>query len=335
MSPKRRTHHFVTVVLSLAVGISVLLPVSISSAVTYVTVSVKFSDDAGNTPLENSYAEAYTGYNTKVSSSKYESGGFRLNVPQGTEVKFRLVYFFYPYQGNENLAVRTKVPSVEFWSPERLTFSQDSEIQVKLMSPKILTVEVTDAQLNTLKNVLITETRKHNSPISINGLTWRMIQSQAMDGYWSFSPNGKFQIAYYPIRELKVEFTYWETGSQRPPNASGMRVDTPPFFIEDFNEIFLCTPVNFDSTKATNKKCFENVLALKMAERTTQEAAVRAAAEKAAAEKAAIAAAERKAARDQAAANAKKTTITCVKGKVSKKVTAVKPQCPSGYKLKK
>ena len=31
---------------------------------------------------------------------------------------------------------------------------------------------------------------------------------------------------------------------------------------------------------------------------------------------------------------AKKTTITCVKGKLIKKVTAVKPVCPSGYKKK-
>ena len=31
----------------------------------------------------------------------------------------------------------------------------------------------------------------------------------------------------------------------------------------------------------------------------------------------------------------KKTTITCVKGKLTKKVTAVKPKCPSGYKVKK
>jgi hypothetical protein len=35
------------------------------------------------------------------------------------------------------------------------------------------------------------------------------------------------------------------------------------------------------------------------------------------------------------AAALKKTTITCVKGKLVKKVTAVKPKCPSGYKLKK
>ena len=32
---------------------------------------------------------------------------------------------------------------------------------------------------------------------------------------------------------------------------------------------------------------------------------------------------------------AKKTTITCIKGKLTKKVTAVKPKCPAGYKLKK
>jgi hypothetical protein len=30
----------------------------------------------------------------------------------------------------------------------------------------------------------------------------------------------------------------------------------------------------------------------------------------------------------------KKTTITCVKGNVSKKVTAVSPKCPAGYKKK-
>ena len=60
------------------------------------------------------------------------------------------------------------------------------------------------------------------------------------------------------------------------------------------------------------------------------EAAAKAVADKAAADKAAA---------DKAAAgkasSAKKTTIICVKGKLSKKVTAVKPKCPSGYKLKK
>jgi hypothetical protein len=33
-------------------------------------------------------------------------------------------------------------------------------------------------------------------------------------------------------------------------------------------------------------------------------------------------------------AAAKKTSITCVKGKTTKKVTAVNPKCPTGYKKK-
>jgi hypothetical protein len=37
----------------------------------------------------------------------------------------------------------------------------------------------------------------------------------------------------------------------------------------------------------------------------------------------------------QASVAAKKKTITCVKGKLTKKVTAVKPKCPIGYKVKK
>ena len=46
------------------------------------------------------------------------------------------------------------------------------------------------------------------------------------------------------------------------------------------------------------------------------------------------AAAELKAKQEAAAkaAAAKKTTITCTKGKLTKKVTAVKPKCPAGYK---
>jgi hypothetical protein len=41
--------------------------------------------------------------------------------------------------------------------------------------------------------------------------------------------------------------------------------------------------------------------------------------------------AEARAAAEKAAAS-KKTTITCVKGKLTKKVTAVNPKCPAGYK---
>jgi membrane protein involved in colicin uptake len=37
---------------------------------------------------------------------------------------------------------------------------------------------------------------------------------------------------------------------------------------------------------------------------------------------------------DKKASLLKKTTFTCVKGKLTKKITAVKPKCPAGYKKK-
>ena len=69
-----------------------------------------------------------------------------------------------------------------------------------------------------------------------------------------------------------------------------------------------------------------------------QEAEVKAAAElKAKQEAEALLAAELKAKQeaDAKAAALKKTTIICTKGKLTKKVAAVKPQCPAGYKVKK
>jgi hypothetical protein len=68
-----------------------------------------------------------------------------------------------------------------------------------------------------------------------------------------------------------------------------------------------------------------------------QDAEAKAAAElKAKQDAEAKAAAELKAKQEAAAKApvAKKTTIICVKGKLTKKVTAVKPKCPTGYKKK-
>jgi hypothetical protein len=64
-------------------------------------------------------------------------------------------------------------------------------------------------------------------------------------------------------------------------------------------------------------------------------AADKAAAEKVLADAKASAAKILAAAKAKAAAALKKTTITCVKGKLIKKVTAVKPVCPKGYTKKK
>jgi hypothetical protein len=68
-----------------------------------------------------------------------------------------------------------------------------------------------------------------------------------------------------------------------------------------------------------------------------QEAEAKAAAEiKAKQEAASVAAAGLRAKQAAAAkvAALKKSTITCIKGKLTKKVTATKPKCPAGYKKK-
>ena len=65
-----------------------------------------------------------------------------------------------------------------------------------------------------------------------------------------------------------------------------------------------------------------------------QEAEAKLAADKTAADLKAKQEADAKAAADKAALVVRKTTITCVKGKLTKKVTAVKPACPKGYKKK-
>jgi hypothetical protein len=93
-----------------------------------------------------------------------------------------------------------------------------------------------------------------------------------------------------------------------------------------------------DAKAAIEQKAKQEADAKAAAElKAKQEADAKAAAElKAKQEADAKAAAELKAKQeaDAKAAATKKSTITCVKGKLTKKVTAVKPKCPTGYKKK-
>jgi hypothetical protein len=92
---------------------------------------------------------------------------------------------------------------------------------------------------------------------------------------------------------------------------------------------------NLELGKALIRGAVEGKSTRQLEEAADKAAADKAAADKAAADKAAAdKAAADKAAADAKAAASKKTTITCVKRKVTKKVTAVNPKCPAGYKKK-
>jgi hypothetical protein len=90
-----------------------------------------------------------------------------------------------------------------------------------------------------------------------------------------------------------------------------------------------------DAKVAAELKAKQDADAKAAADKVAAELKVKQEAEaKAAAELKAKQDADAKAAGDKAAAANKKTTITCVKGKLTKKVTAAKPVCPKGYKKK-
>ena len=87
-----------------------------------------------------------------------------------------------------------------------------------------------------------------------------------------------------------------------------------------------------DESKAAAEKAAAELKAKQEAD--AKAAADKVVADKAAAELKAKQEADAKAAATKTTAAKKKTTITCVKGKLTKKVTAVKPVCPKGYKKK-
>jgi hypothetical protein len=111
-----------------------------------------------------------------------------------------------------------------------------------------------------------------------------------------------------------------------------------PEVIEAANK-FLADQIILEEKAAAELKAKQEAEVKAAAElKAKQEAEVKAALELKAKEEAdAKSAADKLAAEKLAATKAallKKTTITCVKGKLTKKVTAVKPACPKGYKKK-
>lgn len=134
----------------------------------------------------------------------------------------------------------------------------------------------------------------------------------------------KFDISTI-AKDSKFEFRYFRGGSpaKTPADVSGytllFQLNLDPLTAAQI----AAAKAAADKKIADEKAAADKVIADKAA--TDKAIADKAAADKALADKAAAAA---------KAAAAKKITITCVKGKLTKKVTAVKPVCPSGYKKK-
>ena len=121
------------------------------------------------------------------------------------------------------------------------------------------------------------------------------------------------------VKGSKFELRFFRGGSPKTPLA-----DLGAFTLVTSFTIDLPTAEQITAQKVAIEKAAADAKAAADKAASDKLAADKAAADKLAAEKAAT----------TKAAASKKTTITCVKGKISKKVTAVKPKCPAGYKKK-
>ena len=197
-------------------------------------------------------------------------------------------------------------------------FSSDTVVNLQLPKPFKLNLTVTDAQSNVLPNSVVgTGFSNLHDLYAFGGLTWD--GSSSVQSSWGsvFSTNGTFQLYFYP--ESKLTLTYCQLQCTSYTQCGEGGVTSPPMPVLNDSSYQLCLPINFGAVKSTPSTCVDAVLAA-----ADKAAADKAAADKAAADKAAAA----------KAASLQKTTIMCVKGKLTKKVTAVKPICPKGYKKK-
>jgi hypothetical protein len=150
-------------------------------------------------------------------------------------------------------------------------------------------------------------------------------------GEWVYI--GALSGATGPTSNLKPSdplFTdsYWGDNGVAGPGGQYFSAQAFPDVIEAADK-FLAKQVILEETIAAELRAKQEAEAKAAAELKARQD-VEVAAAKAAAELKAKQEADAK-----AAATIKKITLTCVKGKFSKKVTAVKPKCPKGYKAKK
>lgn len=263
-------------------------------------------------------------------SINYGSGNYSMLVPKNTPVEITVtngssISFLQTYNSHTSSTWRKST-----------TFNQDSILNFNI-PPGIIKVSgrVVDAQGNPLRNALVRmgSGSMDDFQISSDGTLWRGInQSQVMKS----DAAGNFALYSYPTRS-KENLTVREDFTEKDWISPSFVLDGPIEFI-------VCFPINFGASLSLPTFCTQDQFGNAVADKAAAEAKAAAAAVelKARQEAAAKAAIEKfeaeMKARQEAAAKAaatKKTVIVCVKGKLTKKVTAVKPKCPAGYKVKK
>ena len=156
---------------------------------------------------------------------------------------------------------------------------------------------------------------------------------------WPFqAPYGQVPLGEFDVALIRAIYSESTCPSTFNPVIQASIKDKQEAELKAKQEAELKAQQEAEAKAAAELKAKQEAEAKAAAElKAKQEAEAKAAADKAAAEKI-IADAKSEAAKIiadakvKAAATSKKITITCVKGKLIKKVTAIKPKCPAGYK---
>ena len=175
-----------------------------------------------------------------------------------------------------------------------------------------------------------------NNSLLVNQISYKLHNPDTMSGF-----RQAFKIVYgqslddfyiHALPYVNYVSTNWKTSYATSPQALA-------FITERLGADKAAADKAAAEKAAADLKAKQEIEAKAAADKVTadlkakQEAEAKAAADKVAADLKAKLEGEAKAAADKVAAS-KKITITCIKGKLTKKVTAVKAVCPAGYKKK-
>jgi hypothetical protein len=293
---------FLVLIASLNFQISATQP---TAAVEYVRISGTITNNSID-PGPNTI-RALTPTDSVESVGVASGGSFSLVVPKNTPI-----------------TLLVKSSSFVFKTRTARIFNENSVITITLPVPTKFTGRVVDAVGNPMINVNIYKKTNANNPYDAMYAALEPLNTSSVWGVVSeVSPttdsSGVFNLYSYPSSYPEViNVVYKKSGSTIFSTWTSAWVK-----IESSSSFVACLPVNFGELLTLPSYCSEDMATFGKRSLAEEKAA---AADKAAADKAAATTAAK------AAAN--RTTITCVKGKLTKKVTAVKPKCPSGYKKK-
>jgi hypothetical protein len=350
-------------IISIASFAFLFIPTQAAHSESYAFLEVSFDSSFAKGGVYEYYGalvQEKNGSQTRALTSRPKNGIFNFTVPisedpwklylsilePGAEKTNEAFQGFYPQKNNVGVTALT-VKSIRI--------DKDMTFSVKIpVSQKRISLRVVDASGSLISNSFARASLTEKYSFTQSGLNWELESVVHANGENTLSATGIFQ--YYFYEGTSFSLNVWDRG------RSSEVVTPKSIKVSKDLDVVMCLPLNFPvGVRNLSPDCLQVQMAQELESlakaaadkaaaelKAKQEAELKVAADKAqaaeaadkaraaaqdAADKAAAEEVAAKAAAVKAAAN-KRTTITCVKGKLVKKVTAVKPMCPTGYKKK-